>query len=102
MIFAKPGELTVISVVAELTCARGRRREPSEAEGRRGRAGISMRPSGKGGPVILIFVPAAPEVYACVGERRFAAERSGHAAATRRPDFARGAPGAWAARAALF
>ena len=52
-ICALPGGLTVISVVAEPTCARGRRREPSEAEGRRGRAEISMGPSAEVVPVFL-------------------------------------------------
>ena len=58
VISALPGGLTVISVVAELTCARGRRREPSEAEGRRGRAWIWMGPPSNLVPVFVIFVPS--------------------------------------------
>ena len=60
-ICAMPGELTVISFpVAEKTYARGRRREPSEAEGRRGRAWISTGPApSRSVPVFVIFVPSA-------------------------------------------
>ena len=55
---ALPGSLTVISVVADSTCAREASR-PSKTEGRRERALISTRPPPELVPVFVIFVPAA-------------------------------------------